>query len=398
MSFVDTSANSDRRLVRINGSIGGIVYPDITTKEIIIGESLLNPGLMLSMVFQSKVYDNFDKVYMRFKNQPVEISLSDSLGHSMRISNMMAYRLDNRAMMPLNMGRTEEFTLHAVHETLLDDARHTMSKTWKCTTPDRIVSAALECVKAGSRQIDGAGPARDYMAENIHPYQVIQQQCNVALDGDDPSFIHWMTYENGGQHYFRSLKRLINQGETKVYSFRAADVNVNFHNDFQQDRVIVFEFPCMFDYLSDILNGVEMDGSNINSVITNNAMTVKGGSQFLSGIGGMLNDGCFVGGNVKQSLTNKGSGQDYGCQTDVESHLLLRQARMALLDRDKIALRLTVPWDPTVHAGNRIRFNWYKVNGSLMPDSDSFIVASLTHKIQFGGFSTTSLDCIRARF
>jgi hypothetical protein len=316
----------------------------------------------------------------------------------MTITNMISYRMDNRSMMPLNMGRTEEFTLHAVHNTLLEDARHIMSKNWKCTTPDSIVREALKCVNSQMNDVISASPARDYMAENIHPFQVIQQQCNAALDGNDPSFIHWMTYDNGGIHHFKSLRFLINQSEKFIFTFRASDVNVNFHSPQSTNRVIVFEFPCMFDYLSDILNGAEIDGSNINSLITNNPMTVSGGSQFLSGIGEMLNNGCFVGGNVKQSLTNKGSGQDYGCQTDVESHLLKRQARMALLDKDKIALRLTVPWQPGVHAGDRIRFNWYDVDESLMPDSDSFIVASVTHKILFGGFSTTSLDCIRARF
>lgn len=398
MSSVESFASTDNRLVSIRGNIGGIVYPDITTKEIVIGESLLNPGLMLSMTFQSKVYGEFNKVYMNVKNQPVTLSLSNRLGDNLSISNMRAYRLDNRSMMPLNMGQTEEFTVHAVHETLLEDARHTMSKTWKCTTPDRIVSEALECVTAGSRQIDGSSPARDYMAENLHPYQVIQQQCNAALDGNDPSFIHWMTYEAGGTHYFRSLKRLISQGNAATFSFRPSNASMNFHDPANSNQVIVFEFPCMFDYLSDLLNGVEVNGSNINSLIAVNAATVTGGSQFLSGVGAMLNKGCFVGGNVKQSLTNKGSGQDYGCQTDVESHLLLRQARMALLDRDKIALRLTVPWAPNIHAGNKIFFAWYDKDNSLMPDSDAFIVASLTHKIQYGGFPTTSLDCIRARF
>lgn len=396
MSSVESYTNSDLRRVSINGSIGGISYPDITTKEVVIGESLLNPGLMMSMTFQSLVYGPFNKVYMNVKNQPVSVSFQDKYGQFLSISNMTAYRLDNRSMMPLNMGRTEEFTVHAVHKTLLDDARQIMSKHWTCTTPDKIVSEALTCVKAGSMQVDSSEPARDYSAENIHPYQVIQQQCNAALDGGDPSFIHYMTHEDGGKHYFRSLKRLREQGNKKVLTFNAKDADINFNDPRNFDKVISFEFPCMFDYLSDLLNGAEMGGMNINSLTTINPIKVDGG-QFLSGLGEMMG-GCFTGGNFKQSITNKGSGQDYGCDSDVESHLLLRQARMALLDRDKITLRLTIPWDPSLHAGDKIFFAWFDADRSLMPDSDTFIISSMTHKILFGGFSTTSLDCIRARF
>ena len=71
---------------------------------------------------------------------------------------------------------------------------------------------------------------------------------------------------------------------------------------------------------------------------------------------------------------------------------------MALLDRDKTALRLTLPWTPDVHAGDKIQFDWWDNDFSLMPDSGEFIVASLTHKILLGGFSTTTIDCIRTIF
>ena len=174
----------------------------------------------------------------------------------------------------------------------------------------------------------------------------------------------------------------------------------DYNNPANANKVIVFEFPCMYDYLTDLLNGVNDRGESINAGTFINYMSMA--AQYLGGTGAadnIMSGGCFNIGNMKHSMTNKGSSQqDYGCTSDVESHLLLRQARMALLDRDKIALRMTVPWAPHVHAGDKIRFNWYDPDGALMPESNEYIVASLMHKIQFGGFSTTSFDCIKTVF
>ena len=180
-------------------------------------------------------------------------------------------------MMPLNMGRTEEFTVHATHFTLLEDAKHVMSKKWTCATPDSIVNEALRCVGAtGMNDVAPAQPARDYMAEHIHPFQVIQQQCNVALDGNDPSFVHYMTFgtDSGGAyiwrptHHFKSLRSMKTGGAVKTFTFRPGEVNINYNNPENRNKVMVFEFPCMFDYLTDLLNGVNETGVNINGLLT----------------------------------------------------------------------------------------------------------------------------------
>ena len=210
-----------------------------------------------------------------------------------------------------------------------------------------------------------------------------------------------MTHEGGGKHWFRSLKSMMTASDKQVYTFSSNEVGVLTQSDYNNpdnlNKVIVFEFPCFFDLLADLLNGVGPNGQNLNVVTTWNPSNMA--ASLIGGSGNMMSDGCIPATNVKQSMTNKGSGQqDYGCPTDVESHLLLRQARMGLLERDKIALRFTVPWAPDVHVGDRVQFNWFDPNRSLMPDSDSFVVSSLMHKIQFGGFSTTTFDCIRTRY
>ena len=141
MSSVESFVNNDLHLVRVTGSVGGKQWPDITTKELVLGESLLNPGLMASITFHSMVYGEFNKVYMDLKNTDLSLNLYDGHGNRMSVSEMKIYRMDNRSMMPLNMGRTEEFTVHATHFTLLEDAKHVMSKKWTCATPDSIVLA-----------------------------------------------------------------------------------------------------------------------------------------------------------------------------------------------------------------------------------------------------------------
>lgn len=393
--------NTKQRLVRIDGRIGNIDYPDITTKEVIIGETVLNPTLMTSVTFQSAVYSGSKNLF-DLKNQPMNVTFSNELGDSLSIS-LKVFRVDNRSMMPVNLGRTEEFTVHACHETMLQDAQHVMSKSWSCVTPDQIVRDALDCVGAYNAEVQSCSPQRDYVAENIHPYQVIQQQCNAALDDDDPSFVHYMTYENEGKHHFRSLNNMIHGPSKATFEFRNSEVGVLTNTDYNNPnftrKVIVFEFPCLFDYLTDLLNGVDERGMNINSLITQNLSIL--GIQGLGGAANIFQGDCYKGGNVKQSFTNKGNGEEYGCQTDVETHLLKRQARMALLERDKIALRITVPWAPDIHAGDKIRFNWFgkgDLANSLMPESGEYIVVSLTHKIMLGGFSTSTFDCIKTTF
>lgn len=391
--------NNDRGLVSIRGSLGGADsrWKNITPKEIVLGESLITPGLQTAVTFQSYVYDDTPKILSELKNSSITLDLYSQLGERQMDlgNNHKIYRVDNRELMPSNVGQTEEFTIHACDDSLLQDAQTLVSKSWKCTTPSDIVDYALRsCVGAENVTVDDSKPARDYIAEKIHPFQVIAQQANVALDEDDPSFVHYMTYEKGGTHYFRSLKKMsksdpVNENNPfepfEVSALGQVDYNKNLY------KVINFSFPCDFDYLSDLLNGIDENGENLNVLGTFNPLS--GAADFL---GGNFSGSCGKGANYKQSMTNKGTAeQQSGCETDVEKHLLKRQARMGLLERDKTALRMTVPWNPNIHVGQVIKFNWpNKKNGSLLYGSGNYIVSSLMHRIMFGGFSTTTLDCI----
>lgn len=392
--------NTDSRLVRIRGNLGGADnYDQITCVEVSATESLLTPGLQTSATFQSQVFRN--KVLKNWdvtKGQTMYLNLYDDYGTDMSIAQTI-YRLDNRAM-KTNMSQVEEMTFHACDASLLQDAQHLVSKSWKCTSPDEIVRYVLSsCVGAQSIEIEPSpGPSRDYIAEMIHPFQVVQQQANVALDDNDPSYVHYMTYGTPGTwqptHHFKSLKYLASQGSKATYEFSETAVRggVGYNDKSSKFRAIHFSFPCDYDLLSDLLNGLDENGNNINSGSFLNVADATG-----IYMNGNMN-GCIRNGNFKQSLTNKGTSQQQnGCDTDVEKHLLRRQARMGLLERDKIAFRMIAPWNPDLHAGDVITFNWHdKRSGSnsLLYGSGDYLIASMTHRIQLGGFATTTFDCV----
>lgn len=400
--------NSDAGLVDAEVYVPGTSFPDLTIKEIYLNESILNPSVQTAVTCQSYVYDVV-KNYDVLKNAVITINLQgrytpgsdfERTIRNMQVENRI-YRVDNRFMNPINIGQTEEFIIHACDRTLLSDAQHLVSKLWKCASPSSIVRNVLgsDCMTAGIESIIESDPQRDYVAENIHPFQVIAQQANVALDGGDPSFVHFMTYGlgGGGMHNFTSLKRLCANGPIRTYYHSEGGTDTEHGYDdpkFYPEPgaripVMAFSFPCDFDYLTDLLNGITPNGVNGNTV---------GFMNPLSGFWKIPDYGlCKTGYNYKKSITNKGTAKNQdACETDVESHLLLRQARMALLDKDKVALRFTVPWDPLMHVGQIIRFEWFTKtdNPSELYGTGNYLVTALTHSIQLGGYSTTTMDCV----
>ena len=396
----------DKRLVKIDGSCGGVSFSNMgsqgyTVKEVILNESILNPGLQTLVTLHSYIYMP-GKDLDSFKGGQLQMSLSNNDGDNLSVAQKI-YRLDNRDFNPSNVGATEEFTLHACDQSLLNDAKSLVSKSWKCESPDKIVKYVLQsCAGVRNLEVDSATPSRDYIAENIHPFQVVVQQANVALDGDDPSFVHFMTYKNNGTHHFKSLKKLCKGSVSSGNQFYCnAGVEPMDYNGSKQ-AVITFMFPCDFDLLSDILNGVDESGQNINSLTTVNPLNMAmqlfgmGGG----GGGGLMSGSCGVGsGNAKQSVTNKGTAKEQGgCETDVEKHLLKRQARMGLLEKDKIALRMTTAWRPDIHVGDLVGLNWKNnrngAAGGVVYGSGTYLVTALSHKIMHGGFATTTMDCV----
>jgi hypothetical protein len=151
-------------------------------------------------------------------------------------------------------------------------------------------------------------------------------------------------------------------------------------------------FPCDFDLLSDILNGIDQEGKDINTLFTFNPKT-KSFNQF-----GSPTNGCGLGsGVVKAALSNMDSAKSQNACPDYTSkYLLRRQARMALLEQDKIALRLTVPWNPILHAGKVINLKIFnKEDPNLFNyGTGDYLIVNMKHNIKYGGFATTTMDCV----
>ena len=92
--------------------------------------------------------------------------------------------------------------------------------------------------------------------------------------------------------------------------------------------------------------------------------------------------------------------QQNSCETNVEKYLHKRQYRMGMLERDKIALRITIPWSPWLHVGQQINFHWYNRYDQSYQQygSGRYLILHMTHNIQYGGYAVTNLDCIANTF
>lgn len=388
--------------VKFLGGLNDALFQDLSAKEITLSESLLTPGLQTSIRFQSYIHSVPIKILDNFKSAIVNIEVVKpalapyGFDPTFELFTRI-YRLSNRVRVNNNI---EEFTLHGCDDTLLNDARNLVSKSWKCVTPSSIVNEILQSclgvMNPRNRDVESSFPARDYIAENIHPFQVINQQSDVALAmGNDPSFVHYMTYENFsgnpmGTHHFRSLKSLTapTSGVARFF-FQETGIEAGYGNP---ESIITHMFPCDFDYLSDILNGLDLDGSLMASLVVVNPMLK------MQSLLGNKASGCGVGrGQYMTSFTNINSAKDQdSCNIDVENHLLLRQARMSLLEEDKIALRLTVPFNGALHAGNMIEVYFANKETGRFDNyaSGYYLIHSMTHNIKTGGYSTTTMDCV----
>lgn len=365
-------------------------------REVNLTESILTPGLMTSILVDA--YSNMPRDLDQFKGAPVTIKIVrpilERYGYQSELTfTNYIYRIQDRKKVNYN---NEKMVLQACHETQLEDARKLMSKMWPCATPSTVVNEVLTaCLGSRNNNVEASQPARQYVAENIHPFQVISQQADVALaGGNDPSFLHFMTYENNCTHNFRSLYSMTKQSPVARFKYSEtgptpeADEERGYMNP---NAVITHSFPCDFDLLADLLNGINMDGSFIGSVIIENVKNA------LSSAIGFQPGFCSTAATLKVAESNINTeSEQISCPIDVQTYLLKRQARMGMIEKDKIALRLTVPWNASLNAGKVISFERRSLD---YPDiklygSGDYLIHSLTHIIKVGGYSTTVMDCV----
>lgn len=373
------------------------ILDQLTPMEIYLGESLRTPGLQTTIVMHNDVHYFPIKNLDSFKGVDVEIDIIRPILAQFGLPTSLAvkqivYRLEKRQLFN---NSTESFILHACDQSMLDDAATLVSNQWGCPTPSSVVREVLQsCAGVKSLDIENAEPPRPYIAENIHPFQVVAQQANVALaGGNDPSFVHYMTYENLGTHKFRSLKSLVEQPPVFGTPFAYTEVGETNNQGYAYPYgLMTYSFPCDFDLLSDLLNGVDLSGKNINTAFTVNPLTMS------FNMFGSKTFGCGIGsGNPKLLNTNNGSDKEQNsCPDNAKLYLNKRQARMSLLEQDKIAFQCTIPWNPSIHAGSVISVDLKNRQQPLEKNygSGDYLVVSMKHNIKFGGFATTQLDCV----
>ena len=367
----------------------------VTPREVILGESLLTPGLQTSIIFDSYIHNYPPKDFSELKNKSVSISISKPSLYNYGLPTDLevvqtVYRMDNRSLVNNN---NERFTIRACDQTQLDDPKSLVSHSWKCTSPSEVVSYVLSnCLGAASMKIEASDYPRDYIAENIHPFQIVQQQTNYACAaGSDPSFLHYMTYENYGTHNFRSLYGLTRQGSIMDYQFN--ETGSVFAQPFS---ILRYSFPCDFDILSDALNGIDEYGNNINSVILLNPAD-KTFSFFNQDFDPL---GCGIGSGVmKVAISNQNTAERQDMCPDYSQYFLQnRQARMGLISKDKITLRMMVPFNPKLNVGKIV--NVILPNKEAAPNvelnfgSGEYLILHMFHHIINGGMATTTMDLV----
>ena len=272
---------------------------------------------------------------------------------------------------------SEDYKLQATHNTLLTNQQKRIHKMYTKMTPTAIVQDALGIVESNNNNTEPTDPTRDYVAKNVHPYEVIYDQANYALaSGNDPSLLHFMTYENLGTHYFRSIKTLTKQSPIASYAYTDKGPGNLMEQTF---AIISYEFPCEFDLLSDIMNGVN---APVTSISVNPIKSLWNSST--NSLGGNLAGSTF---------TNKGT-EDHSATTKFEEAQRYRSARLALLRHDRISLRITVPFNPNLHAGKMIHTKFPSSFGLDEFGTGDYLIVSMTHNLRLAGYGVTVLDLV----
>jgi len=374
--------------------------------EFTMTESILTPGLQTRAIVQDPIggmpnIRNLDE----YQGQPIIIELwrpglekmdgwykgpssIKTVQHIYRIGNRKS---TNRAIQTWN--------LEICDKSLLLDADRLCSKSWAKVNPSLVVSDVLrKCLDVDNMFIEQASPPRDYIAENIHPFQVCNQQADVALAGNDPSFLHFMTFDvGGGKHHFESFKTMAQRSPVANRAFSYSEPENPYGRFVNPFNMISYEFPCDFDNLTDILNGVRLGGFSGRSIQTfnpaNGVWSNFGDDGSVCGIGGAT---------ALAYTTNSGTAAEQNsADISVEKYALLRQARMMLLEPDKVALRFTTSFNPSLKAGQTIDAMFFnRGDGTGTPTqkenygSGKYLISSLSHIWKRDRYAITQVDCV----
>ena len=132
---IDYTSQSNDPRYQVTAAVDlGVPLEDVTVKEVIIGESLLNPSAHAVVTLQSAMYWRPTN-WNAFRCEPIRIAIQDNTPNASRrmLVNQHIYRCDNRHFTVTNAGNVEELTLHSIDESILKDAETIMEKDRKST-------------------------------------------------------------------------------------------------------------------------------------------------------------------------------------------------------------------------------------------------------------------------
>jgi len=386
--------NSERELISVlfEAAIDSLDVNQLAetpVQQIIQSESILSPSPYSLVSVMATAHTDPSRNWDLLKGATLTVTSKNPNigGGQIFTTNQTIYRLENRVAHVTN-SYLEQFDFLGTDVSVLFNAERRISNYFQCQSPSQVAAYALQCLGVTNMEIEPSGPSRDYQAANIHPFQVLAEQADVALaGGTDPSFLHFATLEGGtSTHHFKSVRAMTK--ESPVWRFRTADSGGRELLS-NPGNILHFSFPCDFDLLGDLMNGMTLNGGYSASTIAMNPFTgtaslIGGGMQECGGIGGAL---------VNSVQTDTGSTDT--CGTTPEDYTSLRQARLSLIQPDKIALAITVPYNPLIHVGDMIECIF--VNRITLKDnygSGEYLIVNLTHTLKAGGYGVTSLDLV----
>lgn len=402
-----------------------LMFSELSVTNVYVHESILSPTVQISVTFVDSVH--LIKNFLQYKIAKGEMpNLSMTVINPMfniegrgphgvtrdaelPINNFQVYRMDSRR--PLNY-HMEQFTLHICSPSIIKNQIYRMSDFYKMKELSKVVEDAMDSVgiKKNVRSIEKTDIHRDYISNNQHPFQVIAEITDMAMKDNHAQYLHYMTTEEvQGKHYFISLKKLLNNAEKKGFK---PDFNYEYsekgaNETFTINDIMTYEFPCDFDTLLDLSGGIihnkEDHKNHKPSMVSINPFDggifmVDGkihGDKKLRGFGGALNAGAWSNKNNFEApgLTSRPSG--------VEKYLHKRTENITFLHRERIDLKIVVPFNPRLHVGNLIDVSFYskREKGSKNKDYGSgiYLVCHMTHDVKVGNYGTTILECIKVK-
>lgn len=415
-----------------------LMASEITPTNVYIHESILSPTVQISITFLDTIHviKNFIQYKIKGGEMP-NMSMtvinprfnieggnhvhSVTRDAELPINNFKVYRMDSRR--PLNY-HMEQYTLHLCSPSIIKNQIYRMSHFYKMKELSKVVEDAMDSagIKKNVRFIEKTDLKRDYISNNQHPFQVISEIADMSMKDQHAQFLHYMTTEEvQGKHYFVSLKHLIKRADGKnfkgdfQYSYNEKGANETFYID----DIMTYEFPCDFDTLLDLSGGIihnKADHKNHKpSMVSINpfdggVFMVDGkihGDNKLRGFGGALNAGAWSNKNNFESV--KTSGTFIGATTTgdasrpsgVEKYLHKRTENITFLHREKIDLKIVVPFNPTLHAGNLIDVSFFskreKGTKNKNYGSGIYLIVHLTHDVKVGNYGTSIFECIKIK-